>query len=40
MFGTIIIGTWIVGVVFLLYEIITAPEFDENERPIKRNNIG
>lgn len=36
MFGTIVIGTWIVGVVFISYEILNAPEFDENERPIKR----
>lgn len=40
MFGTIVIGTWIVGVIFISYEMLTAPEFDENERPIKRNNIG
>ena len=35
MFGTIIIGTWIFGVVFILREILNAPEFDENERPVK-----
>lgn len=40
MFGTIVIGTWIVGIAFISYEILNAPEFDENERPIKRNNIG
>lgn len=36
MFGTIVIGTWIVGVVFISYEMLTAPELDENEKPIKR----
>lgn len=36
MFGTIVIGTWIVGVIFISYEMLTAPEFDENEKPIKR----
>lgn len=36
MFGTIVIGTWIVGICYIVYGVLTAPEFDENERPIKR----
>ena len=35
MFGTIILTTWIFGVIWFLYEITNAPVFDDKERPIK-----
>ncbi len=35
MFGTIILATWIFALIWIIYELINAPLFDENERPIK-----
>ena len=40
MFGTFMVVTWIVGMCFIISEIINAPEYDEYERPKDKNKIG
>ena len=35
MFGTIILITWVFGVVWFLCLITNAPVFDDKERPMK-----
>ena len=36
MFGTVILITWIIGSIWVAYELINAPLVDENERVIKK----
>ncbi len=37
MFGTVILITWIVGGIWVAYELINAPVMGENERVIKKD---
>ena len=40
MFGTIILITWVLGMCFIISEILNAPELDEYERPVNKNKVG
>lgn len=40
MFGTFILVTWVVGMYFIISEILNAPEYDEYERPKDKKKIG
>lgn len=40
MFGTFMVVTWLVGICFVISEILSAPELDEYERPINKNKVG
>lgn len=37
MFGSIILITWIIGIGWIIYELINAPIVDKNERVIKKD---
>ena len=38
MFGTFIVITWVLGMYFIVSEILNAPEYDEYERPKDKRN--
>ena len=40
MFGTFILVTWVIGTWFVIHTILTAPEYDEYERPVNKNKVG
>lgn len=37
MLGTVVLITWIIGIIFVIYELCNAPLCDENEVPIKKD---
>ena len=37
MFGTVFLITWIIGGIWVAYELINAPVMNENERVIKKD---
>lgn len=37
MFGAVILTTWMIGGIWIAYELINAPVVDGNERVIKKD---
>ena len=40
MFGTFILITWVVGMCFIINELINAPEHNEYEKPKDKKKVG
>ena len=33
------VTTWLVGMCFIIIELLKAPEYDHNERPVKKDKV-